>query len=173
MPDAESEALLPAAHDRKKHRPDLPTELRASRVKRGQRDPTDDEVTHHEPLHLPFRNWCPICIAARGTEDPHWRRGDARRSDPQVQLDFLILTGNKNSGEQATTSVLVLLGRVSGGVSCTLTNKDVLEHMSQFVCASLDWQGHNQSHQAVGAIVTRCIVKPSGRIPFGDTSALR
>ena len=96
IPEAETGALLPADHDEKKHEPDLPIELRALRVKRRPRDFTHDEDIQHEPLHLPFRNGCPICIAARGADDPHRRRGEADRSDPQVQLDFVFLSGNKH-----------------------------------------------------------------------------
>ena len=95
IPDAETEAVTPADHDRKKHEPSLPIELRAPRVKKGSRYPTDDEGTQHEPLHLPFRNWYSIRIAARGTNDSCWRRGEAERSDPQVQLDFLFFTWNQ------------------------------------------------------------------------------
>ena len=40
-------------------------------------------------------------VSPRGTDDPHRRRGEAEPSDPQVQLDFLFLTGNKN-GDKAT-----------------------------------------------------------------------
>ena len=33
----------------------------------------------------------------------------------------------------------MLVDRVSGGVSRTVTNNDALGHMSQFACACLDW----------------------------------
>ena len=110
IPVSETEALLPAEQDKKKHEPfDVPIEIRAPQVKRGPRDPTDNEVTQHEPLHLPFRNWCPICIEAFGTDDPHRRLGEAEPGDPQVQLDFLFVTGNKHGDTQPTITVLVLV----------------------------------------------------------------
>ena len=76
IPEAGSEALLPSDHDREKHEPDLPIELRAPRVKRGPRDPTDDEVTQHEPVapaisklvsHLHRRAWCGRSTRRRDT----------------------------------------------------------------------------------------------------------
>ena len=110
IPVSETEAFLPAEQDKKKHEPfDLPIEIRAPQVKRGPRDSTDDEVTQHEPLQLQFRNWCPIFIESFGTDDPHHRRGEAEPSDPQVQLDFLFLTGNKHGDTQPTITVLVLV----------------------------------------------------------------
>jgi len=24
--------------------------------------PTEEEVAHHELTHLPYRNWCPVCV---------------------------------------------------------------------------------------------------------------
>ena len=108
--EAETEALMSTEQDKKKHEPDLPIELRAPRAKRGPRDPTHDEVTLHEPLHLQFRNRCPT----RGTDDPHRRRGEAEPNDPQVQVGILFLTRNKNGDNQSTIAVLVLVDRVSG-----------------------------------------------------------
>ena len=56
IPVSETEVLLPAEQDKKKHEPfDVPIEIRAPQVKRGPSDPTDDDVTKHEPLHLSFR----------------------------------------------------------------------------------------------------------------------
>ena len=46
-PEAASHARLPDEQDRKKHEPDLLIEIRAPQVKRGPRDPTDDEVIRH------------------------------------------------------------------------------------------------------------------------------
>ena len=28
--------------------------------------PTEDEVAHHELTHVPYRNWCPVCVKAKG-----------------------------------------------------------------------------------------------------------
>ena len=35
--------------------------------------PTAEELALHELTHLPHRSWCPICVKARGKEDPHYR----------------------------------------------------------------------------------------------------
>ena len=39
--------------------------------------PTEKEVDEHYLTHLPYRNWCPVCVAAAGREDQHRRRKDA------------------------------------------------------------------------------------------------
>ena len=30
--------------------------------------PTEEEVAHHELTHLPYRNWCPACVKAKGKD---------------------------------------------------------------------------------------------------------
>ena len=33
--------------------------------------PTEEEVAHHELTHLPYRNWCPACVKAKGKDLDH------------------------------------------------------------------------------------------------------
>ena len=33
--------------------------------------PSAEDVEKHDATHVPYRNWCPICVDARGNEDPH------------------------------------------------------------------------------------------------------
>ena len=35
------------------------------------RRPTAKEVEEHERFHLPYRNWCPICVQAKGRDADH------------------------------------------------------------------------------------------------------
>ena len=35
--------------------------------------PTPKEVDDHHVCHALYRNWCPICVGARGREDAHTR----------------------------------------------------------------------------------------------------
>ena len=52
--------------------------------------PSAIEFEVHCRTHIPFRDWCPICVAARGTEDPHRTRdaGYLRPGLPTVCLDY-------------------------------------------------------------------------------------
>ena len=43
------------------------------KLPRNPADPTPEERAKHDMCHLPFRAWCPICVEARATEDPHYR----------------------------------------------------------------------------------------------------
>ena len=33
--------------------------------------PTPEEVASHMATHLPYRDWCEICVHGKGQEDPH------------------------------------------------------------------------------------------------------
>ena len=32
--------------------------------------PSAEDVERHDATHVPYRNWCPTCVAARGKEAP-------------------------------------------------------------------------------------------------------
>ena len=78
----------------------------------------------------------------------HTEEGRCTRLDePDVQLDLSFSNSIKDGDMPPTCAVVVLLDRSSGGVACTVTNTDAVEHRSQFVCARLDWCGHGCVHQ--------------------------
>ena len=60
------------------------------RMIRNPADPTADERARHDATHLPFRAWCPVCVAARAIEDPHYRAtvGEKAEGKPQVCADY-------------------------------------------------------------------------------------
>ena len=51
--------------------------------------PSREERDQHYPVHLPYRNWCPACVQARGREDDH--KKDKKRSEetvPTIVMDY-------------------------------------------------------------------------------------
>ena len=44
------------------------------KIVRNPADPTPEEKARHDATHLPYRPRCPICVEARATEDPHYKR---------------------------------------------------------------------------------------------------
>ena len=57
-----------------------------------------------------------------------------------MQLNFCVSLGTKSGDKQLTDIVLVLLDRVSGRVSCTVTNKDMRWTTCLSLCAGV-WTG--------------------------------
>ena len=68
------------------------TEVRMPKILRDPGEPTKAERDEHEKLHLPYRSWCPDCVAGRAREDPHRRanktNAQGENEVPVVQIDF-------------------------------------------------------------------------------------
>ena len=45
---------------------DIPGETRTARTLRTPEPPTDAARMAHNVTHVPFRDWCPFCVASRG-----------------------------------------------------------------------------------------------------------
>ncbi len=53
--------------------------------------PSAEDVEKHYHTHFPYRNWCPVCVKAKGREDAHPRsRGDDgdKGGLPIISLDY-------------------------------------------------------------------------------------
>ena len=74
------------------------------------RSPTKEEWEKHSVSHIPFRSWCPHCVAGRGLERRHHRGSGADQDNqPYVSLDYGYLAGD-------ATPILVAKDRWSGMV---------------------------------------------------------
>ena len=70
--------------------------------------PSAAEVELHNATHLPYRNWCPWCVAGRRNNTPHRELGDKhRRSEPCLHLDYCFL-----SDEVGTETLNVPVGKL-------------------------------------------------------------
>ena len=85
--EAEAEDVRKADEDEKE---DESEEASIPRSRSSARAPTEKERAEHNVTHLPYRNWCPICVAARGTSDPH-RSKPAQEHGPEVAYDYCFL----------------------------------------------------------------------------------
>ena len=73
--------------------------------------PTQREVeAHRDESHIPYRLWCPECVAGRGTGEQHRARPDERRI-PVFAFDYLLVTrdGRILTREEAKESDSILL----------------------------------------------------------------
>ena len=70
-------------------------EAEAVHVQAALRQPTDHERKLHEATHLPFRQWCGHCVAAKSKDNVHKHQEEDQRSRPTVQVDF----GHAECGE--------------------------------------------------------------------------
>ena len=58
--------------------------------------PTEEEVAHHELTHLPYRNWCPVCVKAMGRDLDHRGQYTKRRNCQNIVL--IVVSPGMNLG---------------------------------------------------------------------------
>ena len=67
--------------------------------------PSQREVEAHNLTHVPYRNWCPHCVRARGRDLDHRRSLQDERKIPEFSFDYCFL------GDAAGSKATVLVGR--------------------------------------------------------------
>ena len=74
----------------------------------SQKAPSAAEVELHNATHLPYRNWCPWCVAGRRNSTPHRELGEKHgRSEPCLHLDYAFLPD-----EIGSDLLTVLIGKL-------------------------------------------------------------
>ncbi len=56
--------------------------------------PCQEDVERHYLTHLPYRNWCPVCVRAKAKEDAHRRTAESPEDKsglPIVSLDYAVI----------------------------------------------------------------------------------
>jgi ribosome-binding protein aMBF1 (putative translation factor) len=63
-------------------------EVRKAQAMRDPGSPTTQEVEEHNITHLPFRGWCPACVAGKARDRPHRKVDHQSDSLPQIVFDY-------------------------------------------------------------------------------------
>ena len=70
--------------------------------------PTAAQIAAHNITHLPYRSWCPHCVAARRPNSQHFRASSkSDRADPLLVADYCFVRDNVD-----TDCVTVLVARL-------------------------------------------------------------
>ena len=75
-------------------------EAQQARGLRQPQQPTPQQIAEHNLTHLPYRNWCPICVQGKGRQD-NYKKQQSRQ--PIIQVDFAYI---KSQQDTRTTPVL-------------------------------------------------------------------
>ena len=59
-----------------------------ARVAKPLQTPTPDQRQQHNATHLPFQQWCSVCVRARAKEAPHFQKPASTSEPPVLQLDY-------------------------------------------------------------------------------------
>ena len=69
------------------------------------RKPTQAEVDEHELTHVPYRNWCPICVRCRGKDLDHRKAVEDERGVSEYAFEYCF------PGDEFGHKLVVLAGR--------------------------------------------------------------
>ena len=105
--------------------------------------PTARERSKHDRLHLPYRSWCPVCVAGRGVNHGHHQvRDELGEQAPEVSFDYCFLRDQPGCD---SLPVLVGFDRASRSViahAVPFTGADEC-WTAQQVCRDLKRFGHH------------------------------
>ena len=90
-------------------------ETKTARILRTPEPPTDAAGMAHNATHVPFRDWCPICVASRGRSSPHRRVVVNKTADtlPKFQTDYMSI---RTVAESKTQPCITFVETRSGAV---------------------------------------------------------
>ena len=72
----------------------------APRILPDPGQPTQKQLEDHRVDHLPYRSWCPECVAGRATGEQHQERTEAKRITT-FSMDYLFLTKSRIVDKEA------------------------------------------------------------------------
>ena len=68
-------------------------EAHRARGLRQPQQPTPQQIAEHNLTHLPYRNWCPICVQGKGRQD-NYKKQQSRQ--PITQVDFAYIKSQQD-----------------------------------------------------------------------------
>ena len=111
--------------------------------------PTAAERSAHQLTHLPFQQWCELCVAGKAKEDHHRRRvvADEVQSErlPIIQMDYMFL-GRHGEDVEAESALMTIL--VAVDLETALENLELFLNKLGYDKCILQ---HDAEH-AVGAV---------------------
>ena len=107
------------------------------------RKPTLEEINEHRRTHLPYRNWCPICIASRGKDLPHKaidRRGDGV---PIIGMDYFFV-GDDGAGVIPAIAARNSITKALIGTAVPTKGIEQSDWPAKYVAACIDELGYKR-----------------------------
>ena len=119
---------------------DTSGEAKIARILRTPEPPTDAASVAHHATHVPFRDWCPICVASRGRSSLHRRVVVNKTADtlPKFQTDCMFIRTVAESKTQPCITFVETLTGVVISFKCARKvgyedlTKEILRHYEAY-----------------------------------------
>ena len=115
--------------------------VRVAVIKRGPKDPTEQEIKEHYATHVPFRSWCPHCVAAAAKCTPHKKTEEHETSVPRQHLDYWFMRDEK--GADSVPVIVIKDEETKGFGAHVVTVKGGVEWVATRVIEDIKAFGHN------------------------------
>ena len=118
--------------------------------------PTPEEKEAHEIMnHLPHRSWCPICIKARGKEDPHYGKKNSKavQGKPVISFDYKSFGQDIDDDDKLTAIIIRDVTKTMYAHICTSKGASD-EWVVNRIMDDIDELGHNE-------VILKCDGEPS------------
>ena len=107
------------------------------------------EQSQHRLTHLPFKSWCPSCLAHRARSDKHERSGESHSGPvPTISFDFFFTKsdGKDAKGDEPNkiTSLIVVDSHTSFVACVPLEGKAQLDHANREVIKFVQMLGYSE-----------------------------
>lgn len=82
--------------------------IRKPKLGRVPTAPTKREMEEHLPLHLPYKAWCPICVAGEGihNQSRSATEDEKERIGVTISLDYCVLTSEGEAEEDPKVLIM-------------------------------------------------------------------
>ena len=121
---------------------DISVETKTARILRTLEPPTDAVRMAHNATHVPFRDWCPICVASRVRSSPHRGVVVNKTADtlPKFQTDYMFI---RTVAESKTQPCITFVEETRSGVviSFTCARKDGHEDLTKEILRHFEAYG--------------------------------
>ena len=113
---------------------------RKPRVIRRPETPTKQEIADHLPLHLPYRSWCPDCVAGRGVSSPHVMSKDEPLG-VTISIDYCFMS-QQDEGSDTYPVLIVFDNALKAIWALPVQNKGAVPYVIKWLVGVLDTAGY-------------------------------
>ena len=126
---------------------DISGEAKTARILRTPGPPADAVRVAHNATHVPFRDWCPICVASRGRSSPHRRVVVNKTADTLPKFQVFVRTVQESKTQPCITFVETRSGVV---ISFMCARKGGYEDLTKEILR------HFEACGFLNPVVTQC-----------------
>ena len=114
-----------------------------AKVAHAPKQPTQQEILEHNVTHLPCRNWCSICVEARGRQNNHPKQ---HRNLPIVQLGFGYIKGFDDTNIHANLTETDIQSGMIMAIQPQRTHHERICHPQQWMHRPLQQMKQRATH---------------------------